>query len=130
MEGHYNRAISLWQILTNGDSYSVVLGGSIVSSTFEGGIPLNSKVTIGGISFKVVGITKEGRSVYMPIDAAKTVLVATGDKFDSISVKVKDISLSNDTITMLTSKLMLSHGIIDSSKRILLFLLLLQCNQL
>lgn len=87
------------RFLTNGDSYSVVLGGSIVSSTFEGGIPLNSKVTIGGISFKVVGITKEGRSVYMPIDAAKTVLVATGDKFDSISVKVKDISLSNDTIT-------------------------------
>ena len=50
------------RFLTNGDSYSVVLGGNIVSSTFENGIPLNSKVTIEGKSFKVVGILEEGRT--------------------------------------------------------------------
>ncbi len=109
--------LSSGRFLMNGDSYSVVLGGNIVSSTFENGIPLNSQVIIGGKSFKVVGILKEGRSIYMPIDIAKTVLEINGDKFDSISVKIKDISLSNDTITLITSKLMLSHGIIDSSKK-------------
>jgi putative ABC transport system permease protein len=105
------------RFLTAGDSYSVVLGGDIVSSTFEDGIPLNSQVTIGDKSFKVVGILESGRSVYMPINTAKTILEASGDKFDSISIKLEDISLSNETISTITSKLMLSHGIIDSSKK-------------
>ena len=106
------------RFLTNGDTYSVVLGGNIVSSTFEDGIPLNSKVTIGGKSFKVIGILEEGRSVYMPIDIARNILEdASGDYFDSISVKLEDISLSNETITSITGRLMLSHGIIDTSKK-------------
>ncbi|VVB83784.1 MacB-like periplasmic core domain protein [uncultured archaeon] len=105
------------RFLTNGDTYSVVLGGSIVSSTFKDGIPLNSQIVINGKSFKVVGILKEGRSVYMSIDTAKTVLEISEDKFDSISVKLNDISLSNDTITAITNRLMLSHGIIDSNKK-------------
>jgi putative ABC transport system permease protein len=106
------------RFLTSGDTYSVVLGGSIVSSTFEDGIPLNSKVTIGGKSFKVVGILEEGRSAYMPVDMARNILEdASGDYFDSISVKLEDISLSNETITSMTSRLMLSHGIIDENKK-------------
>ena len=105
------------RFLTNGDSYSVILGGSIVTSTFADGIPLNSQVIIGGKSFKVVGILKEGRTVYMPINTAKTILGITEDKFDSISVKVSDISLVNSTITTITNRLMLAHGIIDSSKK-------------
>ncbi|MDP3027653.1 MAG: ABC transporter permease [Nanoarchaeota archaeon] len=110
--------ISSGRFLTNGDSYSVVLGGSIVSFTFENGIPLNSKVTIEGKSFKVVGILEEGRSVYMPIDIARTVLEdASGNKFDSISVKIEDTAVANETITAITQKLMLSHGIIDANKK-------------
>lgn len=105
------------RFLTAGDSYSVVLGGNIVTSTFEDGIPLNSKVTIGDKSFKVVGILKEGRSVYIPIDVARNILEGYNtDKLDQISVKLGDISLSNETITIITQRLMLSHGIIDSSK--------------
>ncbi len=106
------------RFLTSGDSYSVVLGGNIVSSTFENGIPLNSKITIEGKSFKAVGILAEGRSVYMPLDIARTIIEDAGvDKFDSISVKLEDISLSNKTVNTITSKLMLSHGIIDANKR-------------
>src|SRR4030042_6234810 len=106
------------RFLMSGDSYSVVLGGRVVSSTFKDGIPLNSKVTIGGKSFKVVGILKEGMSVYMPIDIARNILEdAGGDKFDSISAKLEDISLSNETITPITGRLMLSHGIIDTNKK-------------
>lgn len=106
------------RFLTSGDIYSVVLGGSIVSSIFEDGIPLNSQVTIGGKSFKVVGILEEGRSVYMPIDTARNIMEdAEGDYFDSISIKLEDISLSNETITSINQRLMLSHGIIDSNKK-------------
>ncbi|MBU0959283.1 MAG: ABC transporter permease [Nanoarchaeota archaeon] len=110
--------LSSGRFLTSGDSYSVVLGGDVVSSTFEDGIPLNSKVTIGGKSFKVVGILEEGRGAYVPLDVARNVLEdASGDKFDSISVQLEDISLSNETITTITERLMLSHGIIDESKK-------------
>jgi len=106
------------RFLTNGDSYSVVLGGNVVSSTFENGIPLNSKITIEGKSFRVVGILKEGRNIYIPLDVARNILDdKSGDKFDSISVKIKDISLSNETINVATQKLMLSHGIIDANKK-------------
>lgn len=110
--------IDAGRFLMPGDSYSVVLGGSIVSSTFEDGIPLNSKVTIDSKSFKVVGILKEGRSIYMPLDTARIVLEdAQGDNFDSISVKLEDISLSNSTINLIEQRLMLSHRIIDDSKK-------------
>jgi len=106
------------RFLTSGDSYSVVLGGNVVSSTFEDGIPLNSKVTIGGKSFKVVGILEEGRSVYIPLAIARNVLEdAEGDYFDSVYVQLEDISLSNDTITTISERLMLSHGIIDENKK-------------
>lgn len=106
------------RFLTGGDSYSVVLGGSIISSTFENGIPLNSKVVIEGKSFKVVGILKEGRTIYMPQNIARSIIEDAGiDKFDSISVKLEDVSLANETISTITQKLMLSHGIIDSTKR-------------
>ncbi|MDD5699977.1 MAG: ABC transporter permease [Candidatus Nanoarchaeia archaeon] len=109
--------LSSGRFLTSGDSYSVVLGGEVVSSTFEDGIPLNSVVTIGDKSFKVVGILEEGREVYMSIGTARTILEdAEGDSFDSISVKLDDVTLSNDTITIITDKLMISHGIVDESK--------------
>jgi len=105
------------RFLTNGDSYSVVLGGDVVSSTFENGIPLNSKVTIGDKSFKVVGILEEGRSVYMPVDIARTILDDyEGDEFDSVSVQIEDIDLAAETIESITDRLMLSHGIIDENK--------------
>lgn len=106
------------RFLTSGDSYSVVLGGDVVSSTFEDGIPLNSRVTMAGKSFKVVGILEEGRGIYIPINVAGEILEdAGGDSFDSISVKIEDTSLSNETVTTMTNRLMLSHGIIDDSKK-------------
>lgn len=110
--------ISAGRFLTSGDSYSIVLGGSIVSSTFESGIPLNSRVTIGDKSFKVVGILENGRTIYMPIDISKNILEdATEDKFDSILVKIEDINLANETINAINQRLMLSHGIIDANKK-------------
>jgi len=105
------------RFLTNGDTYSVVIGGSTASTVFGKEIPLNTKITIGGKSFNVVGILSEGRSIYIPIDAARTTLEDVGtDNFNLISVKINDVSLSNQTVTDITTKLMLSRGILQQNK--------------
>jgi len=106
------------RFLTGGDSYSVVIGSDLVDKTFENGIPLNSKVTIEGQSFKVVGILEGGSSVYIPIDIARSILEDVGDKeFDSISVKISDVTISNDTVTLIEKKLLLSRGIINAKDK-------------
>ncbi len=106
------------RFLTKGDTYSAVLGGNVVSSTFKDGIPLNSKITIEEKSFKVVGILEGGSGIYIPIDVARTTLEDVGDEeFDSISVKIKDVNIANDTVTLITKKLMLSRGILDEKNK-------------
>lgn len=106
------------RLLNSGDTYSVVLGGDIVESTFEEGIPLNSKVIIEGKSFKVVGITTEGRSVYIPIEIARTILEDVGEKeFDSIYVKMTDVNLADETVSLIEKKLMASRGILKEEDK-------------
>ncbi len=104
-------SISEGRFLGAGDSYSVVLGGDIVKRTFEDGIPLNSKVTIEGKSFKVVGITESGSSVYMPINIARTTFEDIGDnEFDSVYVKIENIDFVDETIGEIEKKLRFSRG--------------------
>ena len=99
--------------MTTGDSYAIVLGSDIVERTFEDGIPLNSKVTIEGKSFKVVGILESGSEVYMPIEIARIVLDDVGEEeFDSISVKIEDVEIVDNTVDIIEKKLMLSRGIL------------------
>jgi ABC-type antimicrobial peptide transport system permease subunit len=74
--------------LTSGDTYSVVIGQNVATKNIDN-IPLNSKVTIEGKTFKVVGILKSGSEVYMPFQTARDVFDDIGEKeFDSISVKI------------------------------------------
>jgi len=106
------------RFLTKGDSYSVVLGGNIVDSIFEEGIPLNSKVTIEGKSFKIVGISEEGSTIYMPINIARDILEDVGkEEFNSISVKMENADLSYETVELIEKKLMLSRGILNEDDR-------------
>jgi len=110
--------IASGRFLERGDMYSVVLGDLIVESTFGGGIPLNGNVVIGGRSFKVVGILEGGSTAYMPIDIARETFDDIGeDEFDSILVKLKDIELSEETIELVTKKLMLSRGILNEKDK-------------
>ena len=104
------------RFLNSGDSYSIVLGGDIVERTFEDGIPLNSRVTIEGESFKVVGITESGNSVYMDEEIARDILEDVGDdEYDSISVMIKDVDIANETVELIETKLMRSRGILDEN---------------
>jgi len=110
--------LSSGRFLQQGDMYSVVIGQSLATTSFGKEIPLNTKISIGGKSFNVVGILSEGRSTYIPIDAARTMLTGVGlNEFESISVKISDVSLSNDTVNAITQKLMMSRGILTDKKR-------------
>jgi putative ABC transport system permease protein len=110
--------IAQGRTLITGDAYSVVLGGNIVSKTFDGTIPLNGKVTIEGKTFNVVGILDGGNSVYMPIDQARTTFDTLDDKsFSSISVKINDVSISNTTATLIEEKLMFERGILKEADK-------------
>jgi putative ABC transport system permease protein len=105
------------RLLTSGDTYSIVIGSNLATSTFDN-IPINSKVTIEGESFKVVGILNGGNNVYMPIRIARDVFDDIGlQEFDSISVKIEDVSISNETVTTITSKLMMSRGILKETEK-------------
>jgi len=121
--------ISLWKdittetltsgrFLTTGDSYAVVIGSNVANSIFGKTISLNDKLIIGGQSFNVVGIVESGSSIYMPISVARNVLEnAEGDFFSSISVKISDVNLANDTVNLITNRLMLSRGILQAKKQ-------------
>lgn len=114
--------LSSGRFLTSGDSYGVVIGQNLATNTFTKPITLNAKLTINGQSFIVVGIVSEGRSIYMPIEIARPIFKNSdsnyiGDNnFNSISVKISDVSLANQTVTDITKKLMLSRGILQQNK--------------
>jgi putative ABC transport system permease protein len=105
------------RMLSSGDSYSIVIGHNLATSTFEN-IPINSKVVIEEKTFKVVGILQGGNGVYMPIEVARNVFEDIGEKeFDSIQIKIKDIALAEETVANIQKKLMMSRGILDENKR-------------
>jgi putative ABC transport system permease protein len=110
--------LSSGRFLTLGDSYSVVIGYNTANSAFGKEIPLNSKIIIEGKSFNVVGILEEGSTIYMPISIARTLLEDVGpNEFNSISVKIADVDLSNETITDITKKLMMARGILTEKEK-------------
>ncbi|MFA5173602.1 MAG: ABC transporter permease [Candidatus Pacearchaeota archaeon] len=109
--------LSSGRFLTEGDMYSVVIGENLAESTFDSEISINTKIIIEGKSFNVVGILSGGRTIYMPIGAARIVLEDVGNnEFNSISVKIEDVSISEDTVTAITKKLMMARGIVSEKK--------------
>jgi putative ABC transport system permease protein len=54
----------------------------------------------------------------MPIEATRVVLEDVKLKdYDSISIKIEDVDLANQTVTDITKKLMVSHGILNEKKK-------------
>ncbi len=110
--------LSSGRYLIQGDSNSVVVGYRVANSVFDG-MQINRQITIEGKIFKIVGVLEQSGSVdsniYMPILMARDVIDNIGDeKFSSISVKIKDVDLTNETVTEITQKLMLSRGILQT----------------
>lgn len=107
--------------LTKGDIYSVIMGYRRANSFFDKKVQINRQITIEGRIFKVVGIFKEGENdnaVIIPIKAARDVFEDVDDnEFDSITVKVENVDIINETIYDIKRKLMLSRGILKEDER-------------
>lgn len=109
--------------LQPGDSNAVVIGYSLAHETFLQPITLNRPVTIGGKTFKVVGIFVQSgggfgggggdNAVYMPADYARGVITTNVSRntFTSIMVKVADPVLANQVAADIVTKLMPSRHV-------------------
>jgi putative ABC transport system permease protein len=108
--------------LSQGDVNVVVVGSRVANSTFNN-IQINRQISINGRLFRVVGILKESggnddSKIFMPIENAITIIEGKDKKnFDSILVRVKDISLIDTTIIDITNKLLISHGILQNKRQ-------------
>ena len=108
------------------DYAAVVVGSRIANDVFKQPLPLNRVITIEGTTFKIVGILKESgsgfgggggdSSIIMPIEAARAVLDREGKDVDSITVKVADDTLIDDTMDAIDQKLMLFRHVTDRTK--------------
>ncbi len=113
-------SISEGRYLTQSDSNSVVVGYNVANSIFSG-MSVNQNVIINGTIFTVVGIlnqtgSQDDSEVFMPITSARYVLGDTGgNDFSSISVEILNTSATNQTITSITSTLMLERGILQQN---------------
>lgn len=104
--------------LQPGDSNAVVIGNSLAHGTFLQDLTLNRPITIGGKSFKIVGILVPSgggfggggidNGVYMPVDYARQVITTnvSRNQFTSIMVKISDPSLSEQITQDIINKLM------------------------
>ena len=101
--------------LQPGDSNAVVVSNSLAHTTFLQPITLNRPITIGGKSFKVVGILVSSggfgggdNTVYMSADYAQQVITTnlSRNQFTSIMVKVADPLLATSIAAAITQKLM------------------------
>ncbi|MBU4222809.1 MAG: ABC transporter permease, partial [Euryarchaeota archaeon] len=106
--------------LQPGDSNAVVIGYSLAHDVFLQPITQNRPVTIGGKTFKVVGIFAQSggfggtdNAVYMPADSARDVITSTVERnhFTSITVKIADQNLADSVKADLEQKLMMSRHV-------------------
>jgi putative ABC transport system permease protein len=112
------------RLLTPGDANSVVIGSRVASGLFKQDVLLNSVITIEGKPFRVVGIFQSSggfgggdNAIYMPIDAARTVITSVEpNQFSSIQVQVSDVNAVNETTNAIESKLLITRHVSGSTK--------------
>jgi putative ABC transport system permease protein len=113
------------RFLTTSDYNAVVIGNRVANRMFKQPLSVNRMIIIEGTNFKIVGILNESggiggggdNSIIMPIEAARNTLSDVGtDEFDSITVKVTDENLVEETISDIDAKLMLSRHVTNKTK--------------
>ncbi|MEE8358900.1 MAG: ABC transporter permease [Candidatus Hydrothermarchaeales archaeon] len=109
--------------LTQGDSFSAVVGDSIAKGLFTQSLNLNGRITIEGRSFKIVGVLEpsvmgsEDYQIFIPRSTAVDVLEdAEEDQFTSIVVEVDDAANVTMVADEIESKLLVSHRILVDKK--------------
>jgi putative ABC transport system permease protein len=114
------------RFLTTADYNAVVIGNRIAEDMFKQPLVINRMITIEDKSFKIVGILKESgggfgggddNRIYMPIEAARDILDDVGlNEFDSITVKVTDDELVEETMENIDERLMLLRHVTERTK--------------
>ncbi len=109
--------------LTQGDSFSAVVGDSIAKGLFTQSLNLNGRITIEGRSYKIVGILEpsvmgsEDNYIFIPRSTAADVLEdAEEDQFTSIVVEVDDAANVTGVGEEVEKKLLASHHILEDKK--------------
>ncbi|MBU1088816.1 ABC transporter permease [Patescibacteria group bacterium] len=92
---------------------SVVLGDELVEDLFgQGAMVVGQKIRIDGKTFKIVGVIKDSSSVIIPISTAQKILFGH-DYYSSISVRVIDNQIMEQTLTNIENLLLERHEISD-----------------
>ncbi|MBU0952944.1 MAG: ABC transporter permease [Nanoarchaeota archaeon] len=104
------------RVLTAGDSNAIVIYEN-TADLFDNKIVVGKQVTIDEKVFRIVGILEgQGRSVYMPMFAARGLLDKSMSEYDSITVKVIDAELVEELSAEIEQKLLLSHHVTEAKK--------------
>jgi putative ABC transport system permease protein len=116
--------LSAGRFLVPSDVNVIVIGNSIANDMFRQPLLINTPLTVGGKSFKIVGILKsssgfggDDRTIYMPVTAARTVVEDVAiNQYTSIQVKVADSASVNETVNAMQQRLMLSRHVTADTK--------------
>ncbi len=114
--------LSSGRYLSNGDVRSVVIGDRVAAGVFRSNLQVGSMLKINEKSFRVIGILSSSsgfggsdNQIIMPVKDARDVLnnslTLNANEFSSISVKVTDAALVNDTTNGITEALRNLHHV-------------------
>jgi len=113
--------------LSTGDEYVAVVGNNVAHGLFKHDILLNNPITIGGHSFRVVGILQSGGAafggggesvIYVPADNARKVITTdlASNQFSSISAQTSQSADVQTVVNQLTSNLMLTRHVTSNTQ--------------
>jgi len=119
--------IAFGRDLAPSDSDAVLLGDRLANQVFKRPITTGTIIQIGGKPFRVAGILAASgggfgggggdNAIFMPIAKARTILGEfTPDQLSSISMKMADASLLNETLTALTQRLTITRQVVGKTQ--------------
>jgi len=113
--------------LSSGDVYAAVVGYNVAHGLYKHDLQLNSIITIGGHSFRVVGILQSGGSsfggggesvIYIPKDNARQVTDTSlaSNQYSSVSAQIIQSADVQTVVNQLTKNLMLIRHVTNSTQ--------------
>jgi putative ABC transport system permease protein len=113
--------------LTAGDTYVAVVGYNTAHGLYKRDMQLNSIITVGGHSFRVVGILQSGglslggggeSVIYIPKENARQILDTTlaSNQYSSITAQTSQSADVQTVVNQLTSNLMLTRHVTNSTR--------------
>ncbi|MGC8993537.1 MAG: ABC transporter permease [Candidatus Aenigmatarchaeota archaeon] len=113
--------------LVAGDRNVVVVGNRVAKEMFKKPITLNSRLTIEGKTFRVVGILERAggivggitydNSIFMTTSDARSIITnINSNEFSLIQFKVEDLQKLDDIVSNVEKRLMISRHVTEETK--------------